>query len=94
MSKSRKELLDDLYSIGVIQGKFDEGWTNEFIREDVSTTYVLDLMELANEYGIEYDEDMENYREHNYDGIENLQDYMGNSIKEKIIKEIYDRLGE
>ena len=90
----KKIVCNDLFELGRLQGVHTGRWENEYDREDSCEDYLSEMISIAKNCEIEYDEELENYRESDNEKTYEIQDHMAYEISEKIKKHFINQLIE
>lgn len=86
--KTLDESLNDLYRIGVIQGEHNINWTDEYNLLEHSKNYYKKIKTIADEYSVDFDSKLEDYREDSDDKEYNLWDRLAFDLSEKLKEHI------
>lgn len=90
----KKIVCNDLFELGRLQGVHTGRWENEYDRENSCEDFLSEMTFIAENCGIKYDEELENYREDDDERTYQLQDRMGYVICEKIKEYFINQLLE
>ena len=82
MEKTVEECLNDLYLLGVVQGEHNINWADEYKLLEYSKNYYDRMKAIAQEYGIDSDGCLEDYREDRDDEEYLLWDRRGFHLNE------------
>lgn len=88
MEKTLDESLNDLYRIGVIQGEHNINWADEYNLLEHSKNYYKKIKTIADEYSVDFDSKLEDYREDSDDKEYNLWDRLAFDLSEKLKEHI------
>ena len=88
MEKTLEESLNDLYRIGVIQGEHNINWADEYNLLEHSKNYYKKIKTIADEYGVDFDFKLEDYREDSDDEEYYLWDRLAFDLSEKLKEHI------
>jgi len=82
MEKTFEECLNVLYKLGVVQGEHNINWADEYNLLEHSRNYYDKIKAIADEYDVEFDYQLEDYREDSDDDEYFLWDRMGFHLNE------------
>lgn len=92
MTENVLKLIWDLINLVHLQGVYVGQWMDEYNREEVCDAFLGNMMDFAKDYGIKFDEDLEQYRETKDDKLYELQDRLAYAlyvlIRDHIVREI------
>lgn len=94
----QKQLISDLQKINYLEGYYNAKWDDEYNREDYVYEYLDKMQQFANEYHIDYDNNLENYivedeSEPEYCTVDNMAYELKQKVEQCLINKLIYYMG-